>query len=297
MCIVIGKYFEGIGWVGAKNRDRNYVPDISFKRRGTNQNEILYFWDDITKYCEGFNSVGTSILSASLMVADDEKEVKDRSKTPSKDGIKFKKALQYPSIKATAADLIQNELTGNTLIFNSETMYLLEGAFRPGRKYFHKIREIPKDEIIVRTNHGIWLPWAGYQIREDNKAETMSRYSSEARRIIAELATKRATTPEDIINNLTMNYTGHGQMNALRTTTKRKKMRTTSQILIVPSEKTMYVRPVQSNINFNFWDLNNPKNQTWIELLSNRILYKNLRDTIQGNDLPFISKLSHEIHK
>lgn len=45
MCVVIGKYFENIGWVGIKNRDRNYIPEISFKKTHANGLEILYFWD------------------------------------------------------------------------------------------------------------------------------------------------------------------------------------------------------------------------------------------------------------
>lgn len=296
MCIVLGKYFEGLGWVAAKNRDRNYIPDISFKKKQVNDTEILYFWDDITQYCEGLNSAGVGVLGASLMVLDDEKEIKDRSKKPSKDGIKIKKALQYPSVKAVAASLIKQESAGHTLIFDSNSMYLLEAAFKPGRKYTYKIKEIPHNETIVRTNHGVWLPWAGYQISK-NKAQSMSRYSSESRKIIAELAVRFATSPEELLDNLTINYTGHGQMNALRTTTEKKKMRTTSQILIIPSEQTMYVRPVQSNINFNFWDLNRPEQKTWVEILSNRILYKNLQDNNENNDLPFIGKLDHKIHK
>lgn len=32
MCIIVAKYFDKVGWVGVKNRDRNYVPEISFKR-------------------------------------------------------------------------------------------------------------------------------------------------------------------------------------------------------------------------------------------------------------------------
>lgn len=85
MCVVVGKYFEGIGWVAVKNRDRNYIPEISFKKKHKNDTEILYFWDDITQYCEGINSAGVGILSASLMVLDDEKEIETRAKTPSKD--------------------------------------------------------------------------------------------------------------------------------------------------------------------------------------------------------------------
>lgn len=82
MCIIIGKYFPDIGWVAVKNRDRNYIPEISFKKKVHQGVEILYFWDDITQYCEGFNSAGVGILSASLMVLDDEKEIETRKKPP-----------------------------------------------------------------------------------------------------------------------------------------------------------------------------------------------------------------------
>lgn len=174
MCIIIGKYFKNSGWVAIKNRDRNYIPEISFKKKTSNGIEILYFWDDITQYCEGMNSAGVGILSASLMVLDDEKEIEKRSKTPSKDGIKIKKALEYPRVRDAAKSLIEQKLPGNTLIFDSEDLYLLEGAWLPGeyknKKYSYRIQKIPKNQSIVRTNHGIWLSWAGYQMSGDKSA-------------------------------------------------------------------------------------------------------------------------------
>lgn len=296
MCIVIGKYFKDTGWIGIKNRDRNYIPEISFKKKQSKGVEILYFWDDITQYCEGLNSAGVCILSASLMVLDDEKEIEKRSKNPSKDGAKIKKALQYPNVKAAALSLIKQKLTGNTLIFNEDTMYLLEGAWEPGgyddRAYQFKIQVIPKDKIVVRTNHGVWLEWAGYQYGNTD-SETLSRISSDSRLLIAEAVVSKSQSPESILDGLTNNFTGNGQLNALRTTTKNKKMRTTAQLLLVPKEKTMYVRPVQSHMTFNFWELNNPKQQTWIEILSNRVLYQNLRDKNPNNDPPFAHNLNH----
>lgn len=296
MCIVIGKYFENTGWVAVKNRDRNYVPEISFKKKISDGVEILYFWDDITQYCEGMNSAGVSILSASLMVLDDEKEIETRAKTPSKDGKKIKKALQFPNVKAAAMSLIKDKLPGNTLVFDKDHMYLIEGAWRPREYktggYAYTIKEIPRSETVVRTNHGIWLDWAGYQ-RSDDDAETMSRVSSESRRLIAEYVTAAAEDPEDIIDGLTRNFTDDPQLNALRTSTEKKKMRTTSQIMIIPSEHTMYVRPVQSNMTFNFWELNDPNQQTWIEILSNRVLYMNLKDISADEEPPFDTKLSH----
>ena len=291
MCIVIGKYFPEIGWVGLKNRDRNYVPEISFKKKYVEGVEICYFWDDITQYCEGFNSAGVGILSASLMVIDDEKEIKTRAKTPSKDGKKVKKALEYPDVEAAAMMIIKQQLTGNTLIFNKDRMFLVEAAYPAKENYDYQVHEIPQDQVIVRTNHGIWLPDTGYQ-RDYDEAETLSRISSESRYLIASLVAQDAQTPEEVLDNLTKDYTGNGQLNALRTTLDKKKMRTTSQIMIVPSEKTMYVRPVQSHMKFNFWDLNKIKQQTWVEILSNRVLYMNLKNVDFGKEPPF-AELSH----
>lgn len=258
--------------------------------------EILYFWDDITQYCEGMNSAGVGVLSASLMVLDDEKEIETRAKTPSRDGKKIKSALRHADPRETVRELIHSELTGNTIVFNQNHMYVLEGAqgsnANGSRQYQSRARLIPRDNIVARTNHGIWLPWAGYQ-RGVDEGQTLSRISSESRRLIAQAVTTHAQTPEQILDGLTANFTGNGQLNAIRTSNKKKKMRTTSQILIVPRERTMYVRPVQSNIVFDFWQFNQPNQQTWIELLSNRVLYMNLRDQDLGHEPPFNVKLNH----
>jgi len=50
----------------------------------------------------------------------------------------------------------------------------------------------------------------------------------------------------------------------------------------------MFVRPIQSNIKFNFWKLNGAKdNKMWVELLTNRVLRT-------GEDDPSIpTNLSH----
>ena len=281
MCVVAAKYFEDKGWVGVKNRDRNYIPEISFKRIQKKGVEIMLFWDDITQYCEGFNSGGVCIISASLMVLDDEKEITVRSTTPSKDGSKVKKALAYPNVKAAAMSLIKQKLPGNTLIFDKDTCYLLEGAWKPGgyaeREYKYVINEVPKDKTITRTNHGIWLDWAGYQRGVDD-GQTASRVSSESRRKIAQSIISKAETPEDIIDGMAGTYVDNPQLNVLRTAHEKKQMRTTSQIMIMPEEKTFFIRPVQSHMTFNFWELNKPEHDLWVEILSNRVLYKHYKE-------------------
>jgi len=275
MCVVVAKYFDNVGWVGVKNRDRNYVPDLSFRKKKNKNTEVLYFWDDITQYCEGMNDSGVCVLSASLMVLDDEKEITVRTKTPSKDGVKIQKALRLTDIKAVAMSLIKQKLPGCTIIFDRETCYLLEGAWAPGgyedKDYKYKIEEIPHDQTVARTNHGVWLKWAGYQYSSDD-SETASAISSRSRLIIAEHIAKNAETPAQLIDLLTKKYVDNWQLNALRLTDEKKMMRTTAQLMLVPKENTMFVRPIQSNITFNFWKLNGSDSKLWVELLSNRVL-------------------------
>lgn len=276
MCILIAKYYEKNGWIGIKNRDRNYIPEISFKKEYKNGLEIMYFCDNITQYSEGFNSNGISVLSASLMVRDDEKEIHRKFEQPSLDGLRIKQSLTYSDINDTVQYLIDEKLTGHTIIFNKDQCFLLEGAWVKGgykkKNFEYHVRELSKDESIARTNHGILLSWAGYQYGE-TESQDISRLSSESRKNLAEHIIDRAETPDDILDLLTVDYTNNGQMNPLRTSIDNKKMRTTSQTLIVPKDLIMYVRPVQSSITYNFWELNDKNSKTWVEILSNRILH------------------------
>jgi len=281
MCIIIGKYFPGTGWTAVKNRDRNYIPEISFRNFKTDGLEVTYFWDDITQYCEGINSAGVGILSASLMVLDDEKEIDKRSREPSRDGIRIKAALKLRDPRAAAMYLIKQGLTGNTLVFDAETMILIEGAYHDGPDSFeYRARIVPHTETVVRTNHGIMLPWAGYQRRRDDTAESASRVSSESRLLLGEYLADRAHNPMELIDSLCRDYVGDPQLNVFRTTDEDKKMRTTAQLLIIPREETMYVRPVQSHMTFDFWKLNQPNQKTWVEILSNRPFYRGREATV-----------------
>jgi hypothetical protein len=88
----------------------------------------------------------------------------------------------------------------------------------------------------------------------------------------AEAVLKRAKTPQDIIDGLCAQPNKNTQMNALRTTTDRKMMRTTAQEMIIPIERTFFLRPVQVKIAIDFWKMNQEEPDMWLEVLSNRSL-------------------------
>ena len=282
MCIIVAKYFPGTGWAGAKNRDRNYTPTIDFiedDRRGIGR---MMMHDQVTGYKEGINSAGVSILNTSLDVYDDETEVEAGEVDSSPDGKIIAQALLYRDPLDACRLLVKRKLGGCTMVFNQHDMYLIEATDDDGtRPYRYIVKKIGRGNTIARANHGIWLEDAGYQ-RNKNSSETLGRISSEARLLQAQAVVEAAQEPEDLVDGMCQVYINDPQLNIMRMSTERKKMRTTSQQLCVPKEKTLYCRPISSHLEFDFWDLNRPDTRVWVEILGNRELWQN----VQG-DPPF----------
>lgn len=278
MCVIVAKYFPGIGWAGAKNRDRNYVPTLDFEITDNGGVEQVLMHDQVTGYKEGLNSHGVSILNTSLDVYDDESEVESGEAETSPDGQHIQEALEQSDPLAAVKVLIGRKLGGCTIVFDRETCYLIEASDQDGTAEFrYQVKKIPKGQLVARTNHGIWLDWAGYQ-RDGNKSHDTSRISSEARLLQAQAVVKNAQKPQDLVDGMCQVYVDDEQLNIMRTSTGVKKMRTTSQQLCVPAERTLYCRPVSSNLQFDFWKLNKPDTDVWVEILSNRELWKHTAD-------------------
>ena len=272
MCTMAAKYFYDIGWCAVKNRDRNYIPDVTFKLGKTNGMDRLLFYDEMTDYQEGFNSMGVSILSTSLMVIDDEEVIASPNQGGAGDGAKIKEALAEKNPEKAAQAVIDLELTGHTFVFDQDRLFAVEAYLdTETNKYYYDMEEIKRSQTIARTNHGIWLEKAGYQLGID-KNQDLSRKSSESRMKQAEAVLKRAKTPQDIIDGMCGQPNKNTQMNVLRTTTDRKMMRTTAQEMIIPIESTFFLRPVQTKMEIDFWRLNQLKQDMWVEILSNRSL-------------------------
>lgn len=251
MCVVIAKYFSGTGWVLAKNRDQNYVPDITFVDKDEKDvGEILVMYDKTTKYCEGTNHKGVSIITASLTpIIEDE--------TDGDDGKIIYNALRMSTPKEAAEFLREKELVCFALIANKNECYLLEGVrdfnkinSDDDKKYLSTLRKIPTTEIVTRTNHGTDFPWAGFHKGID-KLQDKYYESSITRESIAALIAKKAKKPMDLIDGLSERREKNLQMNIFRIAEKTKDMRTIFQTLIVPKDKVVYVRPIQAKMNID----------------------------------------------
>lgn len=278
MCIIIAKYFDGIGWAGAKNRDRTYTPVLDFIESEAGDVDRMMMHDQVTGYKEGINSRGVSILNTSLDVGDDETEVESGEVKTSPDGAMIAQALTLPTAEQAAKFLIQKGLCGCTMVYDQENMFLIEASNWDGRRsYKYRARRIPHNQIVARTNHGIWMPTAGFQRSRTDRQQTLDRISSETRLLLAEAVATTAEKPQDLVDGMCQVYINDPQLNILRTSTDGKKMRTTSQQLCVPAERTLYCRPVSSHMKFDFWSLNRPTTDVWVEIMSNRELWQNVR--------------------
>lgn len=294
MCVIVAKYFPGTGWAGAKNRDRKYIPELDFIESEKNGVDRMMMHDKVTGYKEGINSHGVSILNTSLDVLEDEPGLEAGTVKSSPDGKLIAAALLQDNVKDAVQLLIKHKLVGCTIVFDQHTLYLIEGADQDGtRPYEYRVKQIPKTETVARTNHGLWLPWAGFQRDSGDSQQEMDRISSEARLAQAQRVVEYAEEPEDLVDGLCQIYTTNPQLNIMRTSTDAKKYRTTSQQLCVPREKTLYCRPVSSHLVFDFWRLNRPETRVWVEILSNRALWQSTRDNPPFDELNLKDK-EHE---
>lgn len=283
MCVVAAKFIETVGWVIAKNRDRNYKPTIRIRKSFRRDTERLYIWDEITKYTEGINEFGVSIISASVTVKDDEaegtqalkknkdKQVQIQNRTYyAPDGIRIRTALFEKTAVDAAKKLLELQIPGNTIVADKERCFLIEGAFIDSEEYVYKIVEVPKDKIAVRTNHGIFLPWTGYGAEIPEQKE--KRKSSEARYKKVVDGIKKANSIEEFLDVLSDTSDSNPQMNPLRVDPTKNAMRTTGQILLVPSEHTLHYRSVWGETKFNLNKLNTQEEKTFFEIVSTRKL-------------------------
>jgi len=262
MCILIGKYFKGVGWVVAKNRDQDYTPTVYFPDEpGKFDDNVLVQYDEQTGYSEGMNKYGMGIITTSSTES-------LMAETDDKDGLTIHKALKCKTPQEAADYLVNHKLDGYVAVFNKDTMIFIESDKNDRGEYHHVMKEIPLTETIVRTNHGVWLKTSGYQPGID-PVQTRNWKSSVCRLKLAEKIAKEANDPMDLIDGLASKNNDNLQMNNFRVQTKPREMRTVSQIMVVPSKKTIYVRPVDCRII-----LDPAKENIKVNVLSNKILLK-----------------------
>lgn len=243
MCIIAAKYIKNVGWVLSKNRDQDYISPISFLHSDHPKvGEIFALHDENIEYKEGMNKQGLVIITTSLTP----NLMKETNK---EDGAAVYAALSYSDPEEAARFLVKKKITGFIFLSTPEKLVLIEAAKKDhgDGEYESKVRIVPKTEIVVRTNHGIDLPWAGFQYGYSDK-EDIWRKSSELRKKYAEKAIDKTNTAEDMLLHMAKRMTDDFQLNQFRIEYKPRQMRTIFQWAFVPSQKIVYIRPIQAKM-------------------------------------------------
>jgi len=294
MCVVAVKYMNGYGWIGAKNRDRNYKTDVVITQSNRHGTQRLYIDDKLSRWSEGVNEHGLAIISASFSVKSDEKEgdkiiLKRKNKRDnigyySPDGRAIRKALLAKTPKEALELLVDLKLAGATYVFNEKDCYILEGGFtvrkddatsENPREYKYVINKISKEEVCsCRTNHGIIMKELGYHKNPTDERLVKARESSEKRLEYArKFASADIEEPGELIDQIAKCPDKDVFMNPMRTgNIKKGEMVTTGQLLIVPKERTLHYRPIYSSVSFDYNRLSAPESKTFFEIISSRKL-------------------------
>jgi hypothetical protein len=167
-CIVIAKQY-GNDMVLGKNRDRNYNPSLKVIRDLTGYGvEICYVIDNETDWSEGMNQYGIGLVNSALFVKRDEKEFdkSKKAKAKSKDGVRIREVLGKDNLAAAVKTAVEfhGGIKGHTLLGDGKRIVSIENTSRT--RPIVKIKDLSK-EPLVRTNHGLEHPEAGYQNGND----------------------------------------------------------------------------------------------------------------------------------
>lgn len=248
MCVIASLYLENQS-ILIKNRDRKYKAEIKVTHELRDGVEVLYIHDLDTDWSEGLNEYGIGITNATLMVNQDEREgvvVKKRKNTISNDGAKIRHALSLTNIESVLSYLTDykntkpqhNGLKGITFVSTPDTKYVIEGT----TKHSPICIEVDLNQPVIRTNHGIYHPGAGYNVG-------IKKQSSISRLEIAERELNKVNKVDEILNTLSNQYVKDNFLNPYRRESEYK-IFTTGQILTNLSTLTLQYKSDPTFCNF-----------------------------------------------
>lgn len=275
-CIVAGKSING-SIVLAKNRDRGFYPENKVVREVINGTEVVYIEDIHSGWKEGMNEHGLCLVNSRFSASKewqrdpvnqykvlpyDEETLKAlKSK---KEEIVLEILVKCQTVDQAVHMIIEKGLKGVTLVADDLQKFgEVEVTEEFGSKYKvwmmgDNSLEINRDEegattysisstdwAIVRTNHGVLIPEAGYQ----EKVGSTERASSEIRKVEAErYLAKKMTDPVEVLRALSQQpYDKESENNVFRTTPIHK---TGGQILMDPIGRTFYYMPTDGRGKF-----------------------------------------------
>lgn len=263
MCTLIAKKFPNLGWVGIKNRDRPFSTRTELLRTQKHGIQKVALLDERTHWSEGMNSKGVCIISSSLSPDHSSTTSTTSRLHSSKNGARIRDALAMPTVEDAVHYLRANKATGFLLVFDQFKMYVIEGEFGTHKQTVKKITT----DTVVRTNHGVTIPQAGYQRSVEDIETTLRRISSEARMLIGEYIANVAESPEQMMALMAKKWTSNTQLTTLRYSTDNIDVRTTEQLILEPKTKLMLVRNTDGILDFDQESANPPDSKILVGIV------------------------------
>ena len=277
-------------WFLYKIRDRAYIPEYRIKYTSSSKNstQVGYIVDNASDWSEGVNNKGIMIVNSALQNHEDKKDGTSKGQRLSlgkvaRNGVIIRKALKMSNINDVVKFLTDVRFEGNTFVSDGKRLFVLEIFLSKVTKssilanleidpiadkedvkkillkhikpddYDVAVKEIKSKSLVVRTNHGILLPKAGYQ------PESGIGYKSSVYRrkvVINTIKALNPTNPFDIIMALkqlnTTDIHNDDIMRPIRTMPDSPYQTTT--ILCLTSTGIMFVLPLRckfENTNSN----------------------------------------------
>jgi hypothetical protein len=253
MSLIVCKYLQNYGFVGFKNDDKNYLPNIKIAKSNRESLERLLIWDDISKYTEGINEHGVCVINCPKVEKEEYKNIKTihavgkRYYSPA--GFVIRKALTKQNCYEAAEVILQSGVDGTTLVFDAFCCLIITMDLLDSKK--HSIKEIKTyDEAYVVANNS----------------------ENRSRKCLNKL--QYVTTPHEIMDICSSSDENDDDSVLLRKTGNFSKntYKTVAQTMIVPSEKTLYYRPLSGKTVYDMEMINNRESKTFFELVSTKKL-------------------------
>lgn len=229
------------------NRDKAMMPLYVIKREIINNVEVLYLEDTKTKWTQGTNEYGITLINTALAynreraLTDVGDEIIDKTPAPNTWKMNGKTDFIFKLLSFKTIDDIfksfenkHNRIEGHSILTNGEEIYSIEVTKKEKLMF---VKKINKQSVI--TNHGLFFKKEGYQEKEN----PIPYISSITRKKDAEFLLNNT---DNLFNILTaQNYKENSPNNILRNT---KSINTNTSIVINATKREMNIKLYMNKI-------------------------------------------------
>lgn len=161
MGLLACRYFDNVGFVGIRIKERPEKPTVYIRNSEFGGIERIYLWDDVSRYSEGMNEHGVTIISNNFvneqaaleysMKFSQKQNIQSKSRqiTEITNNIQIRKALIADTVQKALDTLIEFESTGISIVFDATSCFLLKSLYIKNI-YYYAVLPVPKEEVCLQ---------------------------------------------------------------------------------------------------------------------------------------------------